>query len=149
MFEINDRILIITNNPTVETGEHVLHLDDSGVLTVMRKVRDYLHKGHRLLTHPLAGSVKPNENPFKSIVVTRCLGPVDFASVSLLEGAIKTAERMIEQSPVRLSFAAEILSDLALIDLSLLEAGLTSLRESPWTIECCADAYIARVIWNE
>ncbi len=133
LYEINSRILVITNNPSLAHGDHIIHLGEAGVLAVMKEVRGYLHKGHRLLTHPLAGSVKPNENPYKSIVITRQPGILDFESVSILEGAIKLAERMLRESPQR-QLPAQVLADLALIDHSLLTAGLESLAASPWTI---------------
>lgn len=133
MYEINSRILVVTNNPSVIAEDHVVHLGEGGVLVVMKAVRGYLHKGHRLLTHPLAGSVKPNENPYKSIVITRQPGLLDFESVSILEGAIKLAERMLRESPPR-QLPEQVLSDMALIDHSLLTAGLDSLSASPWTI---------------
>lgn len=133
MYEINSRIIIVTNNPSVAAGDHVVHLGEVGVLTVMKTARGFLHKGHRLLTHPLAGSVKPNENPYKSIVLTSKPGVLDFESVSILEGAIKLAERMLRESPPR-QLPPAVLADLALIDHSLLTAGLSSLAASPWTI---------------
>ena len=35
-------------------------------LDVLTKARDYIHKGYHLLTHPLAGSLKPNQTPLNS-----------------------------------------------------------------------------------
>ena len=68
--------LILTNNPLVVdcldgrgdyTIEYHPELDHRAVLV---KARDLIHKGHILYTHPLAGSVKPNETPYKSLIVS-------------------------------------------------------------------------------
>ena len=68
--------LIITNNPlvvacmegkilgTIEFHEGVSYRD------ILVMVRDKVYAGHTLYTHPLAGSVKPNETPYKSVVVS-------------------------------------------------------------------------------
>jgi hypothetical protein len=38
---------------------------------VLLTVRDHIHSGARLLTHPQAGSVKPYETPYRSVLVYR------------------------------------------------------------------------------
>jgi hypothetical protein len=51
-----------------------IETDMTGVLVY---VRDKIHKGHKLLTHPLSGSIKPNESPYKSVLIsgnTKCGG---------------------------------------------------------------------------
>ena len=133
MYDIYSRILIVTNNPSLSAADHIIQLSDADVPAVLCAVRDYLHKGHRLLTHPLAGSVKPNENPYKSIVITSKPGALDLESLSILEGAIALARRMLRESPPK-QLPAHVLSDMALIDHSLLSAGLDSLAASPWAI---------------
>ena len=65
---------IITNNEMVrdkyaeqvQVEFHPVHYTE-----IMRMARDYIHMGHKLLTHPLAGSIKPNETPYKTIFLTK------------------------------------------------------------------------------
>ena len=59
--------IIITNNKYVyekykDTNE-IKYDEDFTYLDVLEYVRNQIHKGHKLLTHPLSGSVKPNRNP--------------------------------------------------------------------------------------
>ena len=67
------RIRIITNNPLVVTvlSDYytIEYYEGIGYRDVLVKVRDLVYSGYELHTHPLAGSVKPNETMFKSIVV--------------------------------------------------------------------------------
>ena len=61
---------IVTNNPLVkETLENEYHIEfvECSYEEILRKVRNYIYEGYELLTHPLSGSVKPNETPYKSI----------------------------------------------------------------------------------
>ena len=57
------KYIIVTNNPMVMekhgSTRNVIYknLSYEGVL---REVRDRIHEGHSMLTHPLSGSVKPN-----------------------------------------------------------------------------------------
>ena len=55
--------LLITNNPMVNIKQfdavEKIFLENEGYLGVLHFVRDKIHQGHTLLTHPLSGSVKP------------------------------------------------------------------------------------------
>ena len=55
---------LITNNPKFVTENfkniEVEYLDVS-YLDVLKKVRDYVHDNWEIITHPLYGSVNPNE----------------------------------------------------------------------------------------
>ncbi|MDP3058132.1 MAG: GrdX family protein [bacterium] len=120
------RNVIITNNPIVATSEGDVFVESFGVMGVLEAVRNHVHLGHSLLTHPFSGSVKPNENPYRSVVVSLNRGPVDLQSVKIIEGCLEVARRMLLESPYR-PYSAEALADLALIDDSLLLTGLSSL----------------------
>jgi len=118
---------VVSNNPILELRPTDIFIASSDILAVLEKVRDYVHLGHHLLTHPFAGSVKPNENPFRSIVITSENFSVDYQSVQLVEGCLAVARRMLSERPLR-NYSPRALDDLAVIDKSLLHAGLESLR---------------------
>jgi len=61
------KFMIITNNPLVceNNSDELIHFIEEDLLALMKFVRNKVHLGHRLLSHPLAGSIKPNETPFK------------------------------------------------------------------------------------
>ena len=83
---------IITNNPLVleKLGEtHNVVYKEISYEEVLEEVRDRIHEGHLLLSHPLSGSVKPNETPYKSVMLSKGKGEMDERSLSIIENAIQ------------------------------------------------------------
>ena len=126
-------IFIVTNNKLVSDKYPVLfvegNLDD-----VFETIRNLVHQGNVILTHPLAGSIKPHETEFKSIVMEKKSGKVDYASLSLIEKAIETSKKF--KKPER-NWGAEqdrIIEDLMTIDLSLLQTGVEGLGTTLYKI---------------
>ena len=74
---MNKLYTLITNNELVKErygayGKdlNVEYLEDAGCLDVLIKARDAIHGGSRLETHPMAGSIIPNQNPYKSVMIS-------------------------------------------------------------------------------
>lgn len=70
---IDDRkLLIVTNNAVTEEffqGKIRLEHAESHK-DVLLKVRDHIYAGGwKLITHPMASSIKPNQTPFRSIIL--------------------------------------------------------------------------------
>ena len=65
---------VVTNNPLVKEslGEstELYYFEDDTHRDILERVRDFVHQGYRILTHPLAGSVKPWETPYRSVMIT-------------------------------------------------------------------------------
>ena len=79
---------IITNNPLVleKLGEtHNVIYQEISYEEVLKEVRDRIHEGHLLLSHPLSGSVKPNETPYKSVMLSKGKGEMDERSLSIID----------------------------------------------------------------
>ena len=84
-------VLIVTNNPLVKEkieGNYNIDFVDGGILDVMEKLRDMIHTGSVLLTHPLSGSIKPGQTPYKSVMIHIVKGNVDADSLLMIEDAI-------------------------------------------------------------
>ena len=116
---------IITNNPKVsQKYPTVSVLLDCGVQGVFLAVRDEIHLGADLINHPLSGSVKPNESPYKSIVLSLRRGATDVYSLQLIEGAMEVLVKM----PVRdVIYMPKVLEDFQVIDLDLLDSAIFAL----------------------
>lgn len=118
--------LVITNNPLVqhrlEGKREVVYLEVS-YEEVLKEVRDRIHKGHRLLTHPLSGSVKPNETPYKSILISKDTGKTDAGDLMIIENAIQACGKFSFKAD---KFGPEVYQDFQLIDWTLLESGMAS-----------------------
>ncbi|MBT9176998.1 MAG: hypothetical protein DDT20_01326 [Firmicutes bacterium] len=119
------RIRIISNNPLVALSADDYFVPAESVVPVLEEVRDLVHLGHHLLTHPLAGSLKPNENPYRSVVVTKETLGVDYQSVQLAEGALAVARRMLTERPYR-AWSDAVRADLQRLDKTLLASALDS-----------------------
>jgi len=92
---------------------------------VLITVRDRIHKGHKLLTHPLSGSVKPNETPFKSIIITKKAQQLDAESLQIIENSIMTYEKFMNNSNrFNNSIREQILDDYKEVDYRLLIGAL-------------------------
>ncbi|MBA4701642.1 MAG: GrdX family protein [Ruminococcus sp.] len=116
---------IITNNPLVlkkldKAYDIIFH--EISYEEILREVRDRIHEGHRLLSHPLSGSVKPNETPYKSILITKGKEmKLDLKSLELIENAILACGKFHFKTD---TYTSETYKDFQLIDWTLLESGL-------------------------
>ena len=86
-------------------------------------VRDKVHVGYKLLTHPMSGSVKPNETPFKTIFISKDDHKFTIDSLSLIEGAIMTHDKFAARN---IDYRGKI-EDFQLVDMSLAESALPGL----------------------
>lgn len=116
---------IITNNPLVLKKldkAHDIIFHEVSYEEILREVRDRIHEGHRLLSHPLSGSVKPNETPYKSILITKGKEmKLDLRSLELIENAILACGKFHFRADI---YTPETYEDFQLIDWTLLESGL-------------------------
>ncbi len=85
-------------------------------------VRDKVQLNYHLLTHPLSGSIKPNETPYKSIAIKK-ERELDFLSLELISNAIEVYKKL--QKDLKTPFWTEsILEDFRVIDLDLIKNAL-------------------------
>jgi len=116
--------ILITNNPQVK--EHFqdrlpVEYLETPLIDILIRVRDHLHNGHRLLTHPLSGSVKPNETPYKTVLISGTRGETDPQSISIIEECIIATHKFTKKH-----IPERYLQDLQAVDLSLIGSALQS-----------------------
>ena len=112
--------ILVTNNPLVKNlydNEFQVDFIETDLSGVLIHVRDLIHKGHKLLTHPLSGSIKPNENIYKSVIISDTTKITDLQSVTIIEECIITAKKF----PVR-QISEQFMQDMQMIDLSLISS---------------------------
>lgn len=118
---------LITNNELVyekyKNDWDIVYDKDFMYLDVLKAVRDKIHLGHELLTHPLSGSIKPNETPYKTIIISKERDSLDKTGLAILEESILSTEKFLkdEKTP---NWNEKILDDFKTIDLSLIESVL-------------------------
>lgn len=113
-------MMIITNNPLVakELKNKNVIFKESSYIEILKDCRNLIHSGYELLSHPLYGSVKPNETPYRSIIIKE--GKIlDMNSLSLIEEAISTASKfqINKKTP---KWNQKILDDFQVIDFDIL-----------------------------
>ncbi len=120
--------VIITNNPLVEEKlgkEQEVEYEKLSFEETLKKVRDRIYLGHRLLTHPLSGSVKPNETPYKSVMVSKQAGALDLKSAEIIENAIHTCGKFQFKSD---QYKPEVYKDFQVVDCTLIESAIPSVE---------------------
>lgn len=120
----NMKSIIITNNQLVNEKfggrTEVIYAADKDYLQLLEFVRDKIHEGHKLLTHPLSGSIKPNETPYKSIIISKETGSLDMDGLVILEESMLTAKKF-QNNKATPNWTERVLDDFRVIDLSLME----------------------------
>ena len=118
--------IIVTNNPlSKKTFEDKFEVQykETDVLDVMYMVRNRIHEGYRLLTHPLMSSVKPNETPYRTIAISKKKGELDFDSLAIIEDSINTTRKFLNMAKTP-QWTQSILEDFELIDMDLIKNAL-------------------------
>ena len=115
--------LILTNNPLVSSrmegrGPYVIRFEpERNFREILVEARDMVYAGHILYTHPLAGSVKPNETPYKSLIVSVEPHGLDAQHAEMIAGAIAVFDKF---KPLNRALSESVLGDFQLIDYTLL-----------------------------
>ena len=114
------RFRIVTNNPLVRdclSDWYEIDYHEVSFREILVMVRDLVHVGHELYTHPIAGSVKPNETPYKSIVVDKVPGQFSMEAANLISNALITFDKF---KPLNVVYSDYHHQDFQLIDYTLL-----------------------------
>jgi hypothetical protein len=123
-------IRCLTNNPMViDRGlPFVDAMPGSSVVELFRAVRKEIMGGYRLITHPLTGSMGPDRNPYKSIMLAGIQGKVDPRSLEIIERAIGFAEGFTE-TEMHSNWDSSTLKDFQLIDMDFIKEYLNGSEE--------------------
>ena len=112
---------LITNNPKfIEENLKDIEIEYSDVsyIDILRKVRDYVHENWEIVTHPLYGSVKPNETIYRTIVIKEN-NSLDITSVNLISDAIVTFKKFRNNREVP-QWTDRVKDDFSVIDHDLI-----------------------------
>ena len=116
-------LIIITNNPMSKEqfgSKYKVVFVEGSMMDILKKVRDTIHIGHKLLTHPLMSSIKPNETPYRTICISKeVLSKVDLQSLSIIEECIMTTEKFLNDFKTP-QWNEKILLDFQLIDYDII-----------------------------
>lgn len=119
-----NKILITNNQKFIDYSDFEIQIEyrDESYLQVLERVRDYVHKNYKILTHPLYSNLIPTSTVYRSILIEK--GEVlDFESVLLIENSISKVERILKTQNKKY-ISAEVLEDLKYIDYEIIEETL-------------------------
>ncbi len=118
-------MLLITNNEKFLNDDIVkskkieiryLEKDYRGVLEF---ARDLIHENYELLTHPLYGSVKPNETIFRTLVLSKGQ-TLDYNSLVLIEEALVTLDKF-QKNKKTPQWIESVREDFSVIDYDIMK----------------------------
>lgn len=118
-----EKVTLVTNNDRVyekyREDMEVLLLDS--YRDVLLKVRDLVYDRHILLTHPQASSLKPNQTPYRSIMVYPKGEEDNMKDIMLIEKCIETYDQWQEIAATPHNYQKSVSEDFKTIDLSVIE----------------------------
>ena len=118
----NKDILIVTNNSKVfkkyKENYTVEFIDSETMYNVLIKTRDLLHLGYKLLTHPMSGSLKSNQTPYKSILLIKN-NEANLDDILMIENAIDNYNKFLKNRALT-NWTEAIKNDFKTVDLSLI-----------------------------
>lgn len=118
MILLTNNIKFLNEKSFLDENSIELSYKEKDYIGILEEARDMIHSGYELLTHPLYGSVKPNETLYRSLVLRKS-SQLDFTSLSLIEEAIMTAEKFKKNKMTPL-WTEEVKDDFRVIDFDLM-----------------------------
>lgn len=114
--------LILSNNPTVRDNFEQVYFSEVPVEELLIKVRNLIHKGHELISHPLPASMKIMSSPVRSVVLSKDKQQeVDSFQVEVIENSILKLRHHIQQQGIDNNNNDD---DYRMLDYRLLESAL-------------------------
>ncbi len=103
--------MLITNNPRFKDAKNmdVIYMKKD-CLEVFIKARDFIHKGYKLITHPLYGNFRVDQMFYRSVALEKN-DKIDLQSLELIENAIsrlygkKVSKRYVVTEKMRDDFS--------------------------------------------
>ena len=125
------KLLLVTNNGKAreiyekhaEIG--VDYLEEGNYLDVLIRVRDLVHWGWHLMSHPQASNLKPNQSPYKTVLLSNGREAQPFSQdVEMVEGSIEAFHKFT-RNMIPPKWSEKALRDFQTIDLSVVESAIS------------------------
>ena len=125
-------VVLVTNNPkALEVYKNsetvgVEFLENGSYLEVLEKVRDRVYSGWHLLSHPQASNLKPNQSPYKTVLISDRIQADEFErDVEYIEMALHNYAKLT-RGMIPPAWREKVLPDFMTIDLDVVESALNS-----------------------
>lgn len=122
MWDLEKAVLVTNNDRVYEKYKEQLTVILVGSYReVLIKVRDLVYDRHVLLTHPQASSLKPNQTPYRSVVVYPKGNEDNTKDIMLIEKCIEVFGQWQEIAPTPRKYEESVAEDFKTIDLSVVD----------------------------
>ena len=126
MWELEKATLITNNDRVYEKYKNDLEVILLKTYEeVLLKTRDLVYDRHVLLTHPQASSLKPNQTPYRSVVVYPKGEEDNMKDIMLIEKCIETFRQWQDIAKTPDSYEDKVANDFKTIDLSVIDNIIT------------------------
>ena len=122
MWEIEKAVIVTNNDKVYEKYKDMLtvclletHEE------VLIRVRDMVYDRHKLLTHPQATSLKPNQTPYRSVIVYPKGEEDNMEDILLIEKCVEVFRKWQDIAPLPKAYPAQVKEDFKTIDLSVVD----------------------------
>jgi len=122
------RRMLVTNNPFMNEKISSCDFVKGSSLDVLVRVRDHIHSGWVLLSHPLYGNLRPYQHPYRSVLMEILRAepaPADLLSVEYIENAISIYSAERSRILTVSGMPEEVRQDFAFIDAELMKESLS------------------------
>ena len=118
-----DKAFLLTNNDRVtdKFGDTIKCILCKSYEDVMIRTRDLVYTGHKLLTHPQASSLKPNQTLYRSIIIYPKEHEDNTEDIMLIEKCVETFRQWQDIAKSPESYPESVANDFKTIDLSIIE----------------------------
>ncbi|MDZ7672599.1 MAG: GrdX family protein [Halanaerobiales bacterium] len=124
------KYVIVTNNNKLINKYNDINIEiikEETIEKIFEKTRDLIHKGFILISHPLAGSVKPYQNPYRSIILKKG-DKLDYQSLKNYENSYYKYQQFKSDKVNNSNLSEKIKDDYQTIDLTLIDSALQSIN---------------------
>ena len=129
MWEIEKAVLLTNNSRVYEKYKDsmkTVYVDSYE--EVLIKTRDMVYDRHILLTHPQASSLKPNQTPYRSIIVYPKGEEDNMKDILLIEKCLETYCQWQKTAPRPRKYSDRVLYDFMSIDLSIMDIVIPKIK---------------------
>lgn len=110
----------ITNNPMViEKGYPNTESISGDTLSVLLNIKTEVLKGYRIISHPLSSSIRPDMNPYKTVLISKSANELDEESLRIINNAINYTKNLVMMHSNPILWDEQSLNDFQIIDLEI------------------------------
>lgn len=123
MWEIEKAVLITNNDRVYEKYKNTMTVMlEQSYEEVLIRTRDMIYEKYKLLTHPQASSLKPNQTPYRSIIIYPKGREDPTQDILLIEKCIEVYRQWQKIAPTPEQYPFKVKEDFKTIDLSVIES---------------------------